>query len=218
MSLVDFMQELQTQDIVYSQPPQPSIQVIPPEKAVTTVIPPEPIAEEVKKPTVIKLKIRQMNVSVNTAPTAVESKPIEEKNTVTPQPPTQAESSPQPPPQEVVQTEKTAEPVVDEPMPTPTPVQPAPAPVVDATPPKSEEDRLFEASGTEISRKPRWIEIYRKALASRKVGYPVDRIRMGKFFITEDNKTLMLPDKNVVGRDPDVILREQWLSNDDNQE
>ena len=192
MSLVDFMQELQTQDIVYSQPPQPSIQVIPPEKAVTTVIPPEPIAEEVKKPTVIKLKIRQMNVSVNTTPTPL--------------------------PQEVVQTEKTPEPVVDEPMPTPTPVQPAPAPVVDATPPKSEEDRLFEASGTEISRKPRWVEIYRKALASRKVGYPVDRIRMGKFFITEDNKTLMLPDKNVVGRDPDVILREQWLSNDDNQE
>ena len=41
MSLVDFMQELQTQDIVYSTPPEPSNPVIPPEKAVTKVIPPE---------------------------------------------------------------------------------------------------------------------------------------------------------------------------------
>ena len=109
MSLVDFMQELQTQDIVYSTPPEPSNPVIPPEKAVTKVIPPES-EEEVKKPTVIKLKIKQVSVSVNTKPAS-----NEEENTTTPQQSVQAESSPPVTIPEYItrKEEKTVEPTPD---------------------------------------------------------------------------------------------------------
>jgi len=214
MSLVDFMQELQTQDIVYSTPPEPSNQVIPPEKAVTKVIPPES-EEEVKKPTVIKLKIKQVSVSVNTKPAS-----NEEENTTTPQQSVQAESSPPVTIPEYItrKEEKTVEPTPDvstpnTPSPTPTVVvQPPTAQVVDDDVPQlSEEDRLFLASGTEISKKPKWLEVYRQAKASRKVNPYVDRCKIGKFIITDTNEVLILPDYNVVGKDPDAILRDKWF-------
>ena len=182
MSLVDFMQELQTQDIVFSTPPEPSIQVIPPEKAVTKVIPPEDTDDEVKKPTVIKLKIKQTSVSVNTKPT-----PSGEENTnTTPQTSSiQAESSPPPapPPVEVPVAEKTVESTPDVSIPS-TPSETAvikQQPVEDDMPKMSEEDELFLKSGTEISKKPKWIEVYRQAKASRKVNPYVDRCKIGKF-------------------------------------
>ena len=220
MSLVDFMQELQTQDIVFSTPPEPSIQVIPPEKAVTKVIPPERTEDEVKKPTVIKLKIKQVNVSVNT-------KPIGEENTIPPTP-TQAESPPQPPQEtptqvqdtepvkeEVVQPQETAESVaVDVSTPT-SPVENIPVIKsqvdVDDAPKISEEDQLFLDSGTEIGKKAIWLEMYRRAKASNKVHPMVERMKKGKFIVTDDNKPLVLPDYNIVGKDPDKVLKEQWF-------
>jgi hypothetical protein len=212
MSLVDFMQELQTQDIVFSTPPEPSIQVIPPEKAVTKVIPPEDTDDEVKKPTVIKLKIKQTSVSVNTKPT-----PSGEENTnTTPQTSSiQAESSPPPapPPVEVPVAEKTVESTPDVSIPS-TPSETAvikQQPVEDDMPKMSEEDELFLKSGTEISKKPKWIEVYRQAKASRKVNPYVDRCKIGKFIITDTNEVLILPDYNVVGKDPDAILRDKWF-------
>lgn len=212
MSLVDFMQELQTQDIVFSTPPEPSIQVIPPEKAVTKVIPPEDTDDEVKKPTVIKLKIKQTSVSVNTKPN-----PSGEGNTnTTPQPSSiQAESSPPPapPPVEVPVAEKTVESTPDVSIPS-TPSETAvikQQPVEDDMPKMSEEDELFLKSGTEISKKPKWIEVYRQAKASRKVNPYVDRCKIGKFIITDTNEVLILPDYNVVGKDPDAILRDKWF-------
>lgn len=212
MSLVDFMQELQTQDIVFSTPPEPSIQVIPPEKAVTKVIPPEDTDDEVKKPTVIKLKIKQTSVSVNTKPT-----PSGEENTnTTPQSSSiQAESSPPPapPPVEVPVAEKTVESTPDVSIPS-TPSETAvikQQPVEDDMPKMSEEDELFLKSGTEISKKPKWIEVYRQAKASRKVNPYVDRCKIGKFIITDTNEVLILPDYNVVGKDPDAILRDKWF-------
>lgn len=212
MSLVDFMQELQTQDIVFSTPPEPSIQVIPPEKAVTKVIPPEDTDDEVKKPTVIKLKIKQTSVSVNTKPN-----PSGEENTnTTPQPSSiQAESSPPPapPPVEVPVAEKTVESTPDVSIPS-TPSETAvikQQPVEDDMPKMSEEDELFLKSGTEISKKPKWIEVYRQAKASRKVNPYVDRCKIGKFIITDTNEVLILPDYNVVGKDPDAILRDKWF-------
>ncbi len=212
MSLVDFMQELQTQDIVFSTPPEPSIQVIPPEKAVTKVIPPEDTDDEVKKPTVIKLKIKQTSVSVNTKPN-----PSGEENThTTPQPSSiQAESSPPPapPPVEVPVAEKTVESTPDVSIPS-TPSETAvikQQPVEDDIPKMSEEDELFLKSGTEISKKPKWIEVYRQAKASRKVNPYVDRCKIGKFIITDTNEVLILPDYNVVGKDPDAILRDKWF-------
>jgi len=212
MSLVDFMQELQTQDIVFSTPPEPSIQVIPPEKAVTKVIPPEDTDDEVKKPTVIKLKIKQTSVSVNTKPN-----PSGEENTnTTPQTSSiQAESSPPPapPPVEVPVAEKTVESTPDVSIPS-TPSETAvikQQPVEDDMPKMSEEDELFLKSGTEISKKPKWIEVYRQAKASRKVNPYVDRCKIGKFIITDTNEVLILPDYNVVGKDPDAILRDKWF-------
>lgn len=212
MSLVDFMQELQTQDIVFSTPPEPSIQVIPPEKAVTKVIPPEDTDDEVKKPTVIKLKIKQTSVSVNTKPN-----PSGEENTnTTPQTSSiQAESSPPPtpPPMEVPVAEKTVESTPDVSIPS-TPSETAvikQQPVEDDMPKMSEEDELFLKSGTEISKKPKWIEVYRQAKASRKVNPYVDRCKIGKFIITDTNEVLILPDYNVVGKDPDAILRDKWF-------
>jgi len=212
MSLVDFMQELQTQDIVFSTPPEPSIQVIPPEKAVTKVIPPEDTDDEVKKPTVIKLKIKQTSVSVNTKPN-----PSGEENTnTTPQTSSiQAESSPPPapPPVEVPVAEKTVESTSDVSIPS-TPSETAvikQQPVEDDMPKMSEEDELFLKSGTEISKKPKWIEVYRQAKASRKVNPYVDRCKIGKFIITDTNEVLILPDYNVVGKDPDAILRDKWF-------
>lgn len=212
MSLVDFMQELQTQDIVFSTPPEPSIQVIPPEKAVTKVIPPEDTDDEVKKPTVIKLKIKQTSVSVNTKPN-----PSGEENTnTTPQTSLiQAESSPPPapPPVEVPVAEKTVESTPDVSIPS-TPSETAvikQQPVEDDMPKMSEEDELFLKSGTEISKKPKWIEVYRQAKASRKVNPYVDRCKIGKFIITDTNEVLILPDYNVVGKDPDAILRDKWF-------
>ena len=33
----------------------------------------------------------------------------------------------------------------------------------------------------------------------------------GKLYVTDDNKPLVLPDYNIVGKDPDKVLKEQWF-------
>lgn len=80
--------------------------------------------------------------------------------------------------------------------------------------PKSAEElleELFISTGTEYSKRDLWIEYYQKAQASRKSNPISDRIRKGRFTITYDNKLLILPDYDVVGKDPDDILKDKWF-------
>ena len=39
----------------------------------------------------------------------------------------------------------------------------------------------------------------------------VDRMKLGKFTITPDNKVLLLPDYDIVGKDPDDVLKDKWF-------
>lgn len=71
--------------------------------------------------------------------------------------------------------------------------------------------QLFINSGTESSKKAMWTEYYQKAKSSRKQNPIVERMKLGKFMITFDNKVLILPDYDVVHKDPDDILKDHWF-------
>lgn len=185
MSLVDFMQQLQEQDnLVYSEVPEPSIRVIPPEKSCTKIIPPESMS--VKPPTIIKLKINQKTINVNNqVPNVDNVNNIEQpKNSILKSPPKQVEQ----------QTQH-----------------------IEEKQPKTNnkksisEDDLFISSGTELSKKSIWLEYYSKAKSSRKSNQIVERMKIGRFTITPDNKVLLLPDYDIVGKDPDDVLKDKWF-------
>ena len=227
MSLVDFMQQLQDQDdsIIYSEELEPSIRVIPPDKICTKVIPPE--SEVIKPPTVIKLKINQQQLVLqnnDTSNTAAQSQIQNISNPIQ----TQPIAPVQEPIQNIVQpvTQPTQQVVVikqdiNEPIQQVVTQQPAliieePSeniitPICSEPEILSTEDTLFNKSGTELSRKAMWIEYYVKAKGSRKSNAIVDRMKLGRFTITPDNKVLLLPDYDVVGKDPDDILKDKWF-------
>ena len=73
------------------------------------------------------------------------------------------------------------------------------------------EEDLFNNTGTEYSKKELWLENYHKATSSRKSNPIVDRMKIGRFTITPDNKVLLLPDYDIVGKDPDDILKDKWF-------
>ena len=208
MALADFIQSLQSQDVVYSTPPQPSIRVIPPEKdECLKVIPPdgpvtgkvelksnEPkpqvLVEEKPAPKTIKLKIKQKPVPsepVSTISTSNESKIVESvqrkvENSTTNQVHIVQEQSKQEPVRETIET-----------------------------PRELTDDELFNSTGTEYSKKDIWIEYFNKAKSSRKSNPIVERMKIGRFTITPDNKVLLLPDYDIVGKDPDDVLRDKWF-------
>ena len=69
MALADFIQSLQDQDIVYSDPPASSIRVIPPDNKGIKIIPPESI---IKTPPKLKLNLRLQELDENSqAPVSV---------------------------------------------------------------------------------------------------------------------------------------------------
>jgi hypothetical protein len=222
MSLVDFMQKLQEQDdsdVIYSTPPEPTIRVIPPEKHNNSIkiVPPEhsidvndEVEEPVKQPTKIKLKLSKNiiaktdtvqqsdntnsgnNINNNTGTTTETANAV--NNVV--EPPIQPEVVENTTVKEV--PEHKEEPVVE--------------------PPKTRElteqekiDNLFISSGTELSKKAIWVDYYKQALSSRKKNVIVDRMRIGRFTITPDNKVLILPDYDIVGKDPDDVLKDKWF-------
>lgn len=217
MALADFIQSLQSQDIVYSTPPQPSIRVIPPEKdECLKVIPPdgpvtgkvelksnEPkpqvLVEEKPAPKTIKLKIKQKQVPTNepasTTNTSTESikvisQPTEseiKKSTVT---------SVSPPIETKVPEYK------QEPIKVSQPIE---------QPRELTDDEIFNSTGTEYSKKDIWIDYFNKAKSSRKSNPIVERMKIGRFTITPDNKVLLLPDYDIVGKDPDDVLRDKWF-------
>ncbi len=190
MSLVDFMHQLQDQDnIVYSEAPEPSIRVIPPEKNCTKIIPPE--STTVKPPTTIKLKIKQKNVEIkqNVQPQVeqptnniIKKPPINTENQTTTVQNTYEHKNEQ---QSVPETKHIQHELTDE--------------------------EIFISTGTELSKKSIWMEYFEKAKRSRKSNAIVARMKIGKFTITPDNKVLLLPDYNVVGKDPDNIIKDKWF-------
>lgn len=230
MALADFIQSLQEQDTVYSTPPQPSIRVIPPENQSIKVIPPETLAVEQPAPKVIKLKIKpkteQPVVQQPIMETQVINKPV--SNTIlqpvnktndapvvaaqpqetipkyvptsasTPQPKLQPVST-QPVQQPTVQTQ-----VVQQP-------QQEYIPQTETKPTQITDEDIFNSTGTEYSKKSIWLEYFEKAKTSRKSNPIVDRMRVGRFTITPDNKVLLLPDYDIVGKDPDDVLKDKWF-------
>lgn len=233
MSLADFMQELQTQDnIVYSQPPESAIHIIPPEKVVTKIIPPENIGQ--KPPTTIKLKIKQKAVTTTTIPkeeplselissdqviipaTKISSSiDLAKTNSVVKKPLTSQVVQKPPPNNTAVQKSPTTQ-VVQKPPPSnsqaksnQTVNQPA-KPVAQSTTALIDE-QIFVKSGTESSKYQIWLDYFNKAKSSKKSNPIVERMKTGRFTLTPDNKVLLLPDYDIVGKDPDDVLKDKWF-------
>lgn len=209
MSLVDFMQKLQEQDdsgVIYSTPPEPSIKVIPPSAPTSIkVIPPESITE-LKQPVKIKLKINKKSINVNNnminqQPQTQQTPSIEQK--VAPVEVAVNNQSQIQQPVQPVEPTRQIEPSVNN----------QTAPVIEERKLTEEEEimQLFIKSGTESSKKEIWVSCYKQAKASRKRNPVTDRMKIGKFTITPDNKVLILPDYDVVGKDPDDILKDKWF-------
>ena len=200
MSLADFMKQLQDQDangIVYSEVPEQPVRVIPPDQTAVRIIAPDPLAAN--KPTKIKLNLNPVQKPV--------SQPVQQpiQSVVQPQPQPQVQQVQQLPVQEVVYT-----PPVKQEVPVQQPVykQPEPPPVSTT---ELTDEELFIRSGTEDSKRTIWMDYFAQAKASRKHNPVVDRMRVGRFTITPDNKVLILPDYDVVGKDPDDILKDSWF-------
>ena len=232
MSLSDFIKELQTQDsIVYSQPPESAIHIIPPEKVYTKIIPPESPTPK----NVIKLKISQQAVTTaikkdedhievkvdKPAPQMIPQSNIidlgSNNNSIIKKPPPKEQPKarpvaqpPAPPIQQVVQ--KPVQPVqqptksVELSKPEPVAQTPTPPPIQENT-----DEQIFLKSGTESSKYQIWLEYFNKAKSSKKSNPIVDRMKIGRFTITPDNKVLLLPDYDIVGKDPDDVLKDKWF-------
>ena len=202
MSLADFMRDLQSQDGgIYSEVPEQPVRVIPPEQTSVRVIAPETAPQN--KPVKIKLKLNPP-ASPDVKPTvqAVKTQPIVQTQVVQPVQPKPQVS------QNVINTSVA-----------PQPDQIVKQAIVNnlAEPPKVDtnkeltDEELFIKSGTEDSKKALWMDYFSQAKASKKHNPIVDRMRVGRFTITPDNKVLILPDYDVVNKDPDDILKSSWF-------
>ena len=228
MALADFIQSLQEQDVVYSTPPQPSIRVIPPENQSIKIIPPESLNIEPPTPKVIKLKIKPKIKTEETKP--IQQEPINEaltqnitqnkqqninepiiqqkshsilkqvSNTQT------IENKPV-----VTQTQKEIPKYVPQNIPNTHKTETLNSTNTTQEKTQLTDEELFTSTGTEYSKKEIWFSYYEKAKHSRKSNPIVDRMKIGRFTITPDNKVLLLPDYNIVGKDPDDVLKDKWF-------
>ena len=194
MALSDFIKALQQDDVVFSEPEKPSIRVIPPEKPQITVIPPDSYMQQPKepevKPKVIKFKLnfKNQNTSTQEQKTTVEDKPV-----INEQP---------------IQKTDVIEPKVEQPIEPKVEHQAVEQPVAYKEP---TDEELFNNTGTEYSKKAIWMDYFNQAKNSRKKNPIVDRMKVGRFTITPDNKVLLLPDYDIVGKDPDDVLKDKWF-------
>ena len=194
MALSDFIKALQQDDVVFSEPEKPSIRVIPPEKPQITVIPPDSYMQQPKepevKPKVIKFKLnfKNQNTSTQEQKTTIEDKPV-----VNEQP---------------IQKTDVIEPKVEQPIEPKVEHQVVEQPVAYKEP---TDEELFNNTGTEYSKKAIWMDYFNQAKNSRKKNPIVDRMKVGRFTITPDNKVLLLPDYDIVGKDPDDVLKDKWF-------
>ena len=228
MALADFIQSLQEQDVVYSTPPQPSIRVIPPENQSIKIIPPESLNIEPPTPKVIKLKIKPKIKTEEPKP--IQQEPINEaltqnitqnkqqninepiiqqkshsilkqvSNTQT------TENKPV-----VTQTQKEIPKYVPQNIPNTHKTETLNSPNTTQEKTQLTDEELFTSTGTEYSKKEIWFSYYEKAKHSRKSNPIVDRMKIGRFTITPDNKVLLLPDYDIVGKDPDDVLKDKWF-------
>lgn len=228
MALADFIQSLQEQDVVYSTPPQPSIRVIPPENQSIKIIPPESLNIEPPTPKVIKLKIKPKIKTEEPKP--IQQEPINEaltqnitqnkqqninepiiqqkshsilkqvSNTQT------TENKPV-----VTQTQKEIPKYVPQNIPNTHKTETLNSTNTTQEKTQLTDEELFTSTGTEYSKKEIWFSYYEKAKHSRKSNPIVDRMKIGRFTITPDNKVLLLPDYDIVGKDPDDVLKDKWF-------
>lgn len=230
MALADFIKSLE-KDTVYSEPSKSSVRVIPPEKQSLQVWPPEtsndtkieePAVKEPKSPVEnvskalpnkkikLNIKLKQAEPSAQPVSSFTATKP-EEKSTAIKESAKQSESS-------IIETSK-KEDLVTEKIESTKPIETAKsiesikeskAPTVEK-PKELTADELFDLTGTEASKKELWIDYYNRAKNSRKKNVIVDRMKIGRFTLTPDNKPLLLPDYDIVGKDPDDVLKDKWF-------
>lgn len=223
MALADFIKSLE-KDTVYSEPSKSSVRVIPPEKQSLQVWPPETntITEEPKaeqttveksnvekpkssakevsvtpptKPTIkLNIKLKQADRS-NTQPVSSFTKPEEKTDSLT-----KSEAS----------TKSSAIKITKEEV-SDSKVEEKSKPLEVEKPKELTADELFDLTGTETSKKELWLDFYNRAKNSRKKNVIVDRMKIGRFTLTPDNKPLLLPDYDIVGKDPDDVLKDKWF-------
>ena len=237
MSLKDFMQQLQEQDndVIYSTPPEESIQIIPPSKVDKArnldsikVIPPK---EETPK--VIKFKLNLTTQEQNTEPVVnqpqIESVPTTRKTPEIIIPKKNTQEQAQRPIQDnsrqvsqpVRQQPRVEQPVNRQPstdnrqpMRNQQPVENRRQPertVKQSPPPMDKGEELFIRSETPLSKKELWFEYYNKALKSNKTNFVTDKCRRGRFMINEENKFIVLSDYDTYDKDANEILRDSWF-------
>lgn len=231
MALADFIQALQEQEVVYSEPSKSSIRVIPPEHQQSLrVLPPE-TSNDVKvephvstsnniqaSPQKIKLKIKLKPVDPTIHPASdFVSAPTTTSTEKSPVPTTSASNikhEEKPSVKQEVRSEKPVNnPIQKDPEPISTPKVDVP-PQVETVPEEPREltdDDIFNSTGTEYSKKELWLNYFNQAKNSRKKNPIVDRMKVGRFTITPDNKVLLLPDYDIVGKDPDDVLKDKWF-------
>lgn len=200
MSLADFMKQLQEQEsggIVYSDPPEHPVKVIPPTHASIKLIPPEdkPVVD---KPFTIKIKIDRKEYLVNSHANSTSNS--SQAATTAPQPVV------------VAPTQQVEQPVEYQPVQQPV-QQPVPQPVTQPVVKTKEEleEELFIKSRCESSKRDRWMEIYHKALESKKQNEVANRLRAGRFVVTPEDDVIILPDYDAINKDPDDIIKDSWL-------
>lgn len=236
MSLAKFIQSLGEEEVIYSEPVKSSIRVIPPEKQSIRVLPPETNNNVDKKveshvshidnihsstsTKKIKLKINKKPVDANQPALVLpnSSIPINQSETYNNKHTKSSADtlSIKKDVDKTVSIEKSSsnnttvqrisiEKPIEE--------KPAAKPITVQTTNNIEltEDEIFNSTGTEYSKKIIWMEYFAKAKTSRKKNPIVDRMKVGRFTITPDNKVLLLPDYDIVGKDPDDVLKDKWF-------
>lgn len=194
MALQDFIKKLKEQDdsdVVYSKPPEQTIKIIPPEKPTSTIeIPTENI-----KTNVTKVIPPDNPAEPEHKPTVIRFKLNSSKANQ----------------QKVVNVPVQSQPVKTTPI-----IQPKPStnePVKQQSRKEVDTESLFLRSGTEMNKRALWYEYYEKAKVSKKQNSVVERMKLGKFAITQDDKVLILPDYDLSGKSTSDILQDKWLKN-----
>lgn len=223
MSLKDFMQQLQEQDndVIYSKPPEESIQIIPPSKVdkarnidTIRVIPPKEEA-----PKVIKFKLnlntQEQNSSMDMNQKEADPVPLTRKTpeVIIPNK-RQVQEQPRSPVREPSRSEQVSRSISSSPTRSQSqnerPVRQEPI-VNQSPPPIDKGEELFIRSETPLSKKEIWFEYYNKALKSNKTNFVTDKCRRGRFMINEENKFIVLSDYDTYDKDANEILRDSWF-------
>lgn len=208
MSLQDFMQALQEQDddVIYSKPPEETIQIIPPTTQEHNrkienikIIPPKEEA-----PKIIKFKLNAVSESTNT--TVVEPKTKKPEVII---PPKKVNSTPEVVTQKPVQKIEENREVVENKQVEEVSEQPSKS--INTETKRDRGEELFIRSETPLSKKEIWFEYYNKALRSKKNNFVTEKCRNGRFTINEENKFIVLSDYDTYGKDANEILRDSWF-------